>query len=397
MNETLATSKTTNPPLVNREPDVIDLLITLAKHKRSIIITPLVAATVAGAISFALPNTYKATVKLLPPQQSQSGAAALLSQLGGVAGSLAGAAGIKGTNDLYIGILKSRTIADNLVNRFGLKSIYKVDTVEGARKKLEGKTSISSSKDGLIVIDVEDAEKKRTATLANAYVDELLKITKTLAVTEAAQRRMFYEQQLEISKNNLAATEIKLKENLDSQGIASVDADSQSIVQTIGRLRAQISAKEIEVRSMQMFVTTQNPDYQKAQEELNSLKVELLKLQDGEPVGAAVAEQKKSGKGLENVKLLRDMKYHQMLYQLLAKQYEAARLDEAKDTAIVQVLDPAIEPETKIGPPRMLLILASALLGFVAAVICAVVREGLSNALRVPERAARWMRLRSYF
>jgi len=294
------------------------------------------------AVSLAMPNVYKATVKLMPPQQSQSGAAALLSQLGGVANMAAGVAGLKNPNDLYVGMLQSRTVADNLIARFKLKDVYDTDSLEKARMQLDDYTNVRAGKDGLITIEVEDKNQKLVANLANGYSEELLKLTNVLAVTEASQRRLFYEQQLKQAKDNLANAEVKLKSSLDTHGVISVDAESRAVLATAARLRAEVSAKEIELNSMRPFVTTENPDFKRTEEELKSLRAELTKLENGRK-GAANDQASENGSaGFENIKVLRDVKYYQMLYELLAKQYELARLDEAKDAATVQVLDKAV-------------------------------------------------------
>jgi len=383
-----------NPQKAEREFNILDLMIVLAKHKKLIIWLPLIAGILATAVSFALPNVYKASTKLLPPQQAQSGAAALLSQLGGAAGLAAGAVGLKNPSDVYIGMLKSRTTADRLISGFNLQSVYAEDTVEQTRGVLEGNTVIAAGKDGLITIEVEDEDRKRAAQLANGYVTELVKLTKVLAVTEASQRRLFFERQLELAKDNLASAEMKFKESLTTRGVISVDAESRAVVETIGRLRAQVSAKEIQLSSMQAFVTTNNPEYKRTQEELSSLRAELLRLENGRPGGDPAPGTNRQA-GLENIKVLRDVKYYQMLYELLAKQYEVARLDEAKDTAIIQVLDPAIEPERKSKPKRAIIIALSAVLAFFAAVAWAFISETKKKVLAAPQGAEQWAELKA--
>lgn len=386
----------TKPPAMEGF-SLVELLIVFAKYKKLIIGLPLLVSVIALVIGLLLPNVYSASTKLLPPQQAQSGAAALLSQLGGVAGAAAGVAGLKNPNDLYVGILKSRSIADNLVKRFNLAKLYDTDSLELARKKLDASTTIVAGKDGLITIDFENTDKKLVAPVANAYVDELIKLTSVLAVTEAGQRRMFFGRQLEQAKDNLASAELGLKQALDTRGVISVDSESRTIVETVGRVRAQISAKEIQLNAMSAFITVNNQEYKRVQEELNSLRAELAKLENGRP-SLDAGNLSVAGKqiGLENIKILRDVKYYQMLYELLAKQYEAARLDEAKDSAVVQVLDVAVEPERKSKPSRALLVLASAGLAFIVSLIMALMLEARARALQVPMRAEQWLRLKSH-
>lgn len=377
------------------EISLVDLLIVVAKRKKLIFGVPVIVAILSAALSFAIPKTFQASAKLLPPQQNQSSASALLSQLGGMAGVAAGAAGLKNPGDLYVGMLKSRTVADRLIAQFGLKDVYKADTMETARNRLEANTSISSGKDGLITITVEGRDQKLVAPLANAYVSELLRLTKVLAVTEASQRRMFFEHQFEQVKDNLAKAEMALKGALNTRGVVSIDGESRAIVETVGRLKAQVSAKEIQLSSMRAFVTNANPEYRRAEEELNGLRSELSKLENGRGAEVSVASESKPG-GLENIKLLRDLKYHQMLYEMLAKQYEISRLDEAKDPSIVQVLDQAIEPERKSKPSRALIVVLSTMMSFVLALLWAFFSESQRKAMQLPDEAARWSELKSY-
>jgi tyrosine-protein kinase Etk/Wzc len=377
------------------ELGLIGFLIVMAKHKKLVFGLPVGAAVLSGVLSLVLPNVYQASAKLLPPQQPQSGAAALLSQLGGLAGAAAGMSGLKNPNDLYIGMLKSRTVADHLIKSFDLKHVYDTDSLEIARKKLEGRTMIATGKDGLITIDVEDENPDRVAKLANAYVAQLTELTRVLAITEAAQRRVFFEGQLEKAKNNLANAEVALKGALDTRGVISVDADSRALLETVGRVRAQISAKEIQLNSMRAFVTESNPEYQRVESELASFRNELSKLENGRSLDSKniQSDQGKSA-GLENIKILRDVKYYQMLYELLAKQYEVARLDEAKDPSIIQVLDAAVVPEKKAKPKRSLIVLFSTLFGLLLGTGLAIAAENKRKIMASPEGSEQWRELK---
>jgi uncharacterized protein involved in exopolysaccharide biosynthesis len=384
------------PVTPQREARLIDLVIVLAKYKKQIVLVPAAVAVLSAALSFALPNVYKAGTKLLPPQQAQSTAAALLSQIGGAAGMAAGVAGLKNPNDLYIGMLKSRTIADRMIARFDLKQHYDTELQEKTRKKLDENTFITSGKDGLITIEVEDEDQKLVAKLTNAYVEELQKLTRVLAVTDASQRRMFYETQLEQSKNGLAKAEMALKAHLDTSGMVSVDTESKAVLETAAKLKAQLSAKEIQLDSMKAFVTPTHPDYRRAEEELASLRSELSKLESGrrdrtDPAPSAVSE-----RGLNNIQLLRNVKYYQMLYELLAKQYEIARLDEAKEPSVIQVLDPAVEPEKRFKPKRLLITLLSTMLAGVAVIAWVFGKEAKRRAMETADGAARWEELQSH-
>lgn len=372
---------------------LMELVIVLAKRKKQVLGLPIAATVIAAGVSLALPDMFRATTTLLPPQQPQPSAAALLSQLGGVAG-MAGVPALKNPNDLYVGMLKSRTVADKLIEQFKLKQLYETESQEKARKLLDEQTIIAPSKEGLIKIEVLVQDKQLAARLANAYVAELLNLTRSLSVTEAGQRRLFFEQQLERSKNALTTAEIALKRALDQRGVISVDAESHAVVETAARVKAQISAKEIQISSMRAFVTENNPDFKRANEELASLRAELFRLENGrsKPEGSANTTEA----GLENIKLLRDVSYHKMLFELLAKQYEAARLDEAKDPSIIQVLDRAVEPEKKFRPRRTLIVITTFVLTLICSVFLALLAEAKERALRVPGNAARYAELLSH-
>lgn len=376
----------------NNEWGFVDLLVILAKNKKIIAGATVAAAFVAAIVSMILPPSYMATATLLPPQQAQSSASLLLSQLGGLAGAAAGAAGLKNSADVYVSMLKSRTVAERLTDRFALQKHYEMTSRQKTWMRLAANSVIATGKDGLISIQVEDKDQKLVAPLANAYVDELVRLTRTLAVTEAAQRRLFFEQELERSKDKLAKAEMALKSAIDQRGVVSVDTESRALLETVARLRAEISAREIERDSMKAFVTSSHPEYRRVEESLRSLRAELSRLENGSGALAsqntpAADETKNAGTGVQNIQLLRDVKYYQMLYELLAKQYEAARLDEAKDSSVIQVLDPAIEPEGRFKPKRSMFVIVASLLAFVVASIAVLLWKTMDR-WRLSSRAS---------
>ena len=382
------------------EISLLDWLIVLAKHKRIVLGVPLIVGVVSAIVSLILPNIYTGTTKILPPQQSASAASALLNQLGGAFGGLLGGAGaslgVRNPNDLYVGMLKSRTVADNLISRFKLQEVYNEERHSDARKRLEKETTIVSGRDGIITIDVDDRDPKRAAELANGYVDELMKLTKVLAVTEASQRRFFFEQQLLQAKDNLTAAEVFARKGLQKGGIAQVDAQGRSMIEVTARLRAQISAKEVQLGAMRTFAAEGNPELQRSQQELEALRRELARVEGSSPVGKLPTGDEAGNSGLDNLGRLRDVKYYEFLYELLAKQYELAKIDEAKDATVVQVMDRAIEPDRKTKPRRTLIVLLSAFSALFASVLWAFVREGLGRVKADPRQSSRLAALRTY-
>jgi len=375
------------------EISLLDLLIVLAKHKRIVLGVPLVVAIAAAIVSLLLPNIYTGTARILPPQQSASAASALLNQLGGALGGLGGLAGgalgVRNPNDLYVGMLKSRTVADNLIAQFDLNKVYQEEFQSNTRKVLERNATIIAGKEGIIAIEVEDKDPKRAADLANTYVDELIKLTRVLAVTEASQRRLFFENQLLQAKDNLTAAEIVARLGLQKGGLAQVDAQGRSMIEVTARLRAQISAKEVQLGAMRTFAAEGNPELQRTQQELEALKRELSRIEGSSPLAAIRRRDDTGNSGLDNLGRLRDVKYFEFLYELLAKQYELAKIDEAKDATVIQVLDRAIEPDRKSKPMRSLITLLFVGLALFASILWAFFREAAARAKTDPVRASR--------
>src|SRR6266571_5476824 len=323
MNEQTGLLDTQTPEGSSAEEDeisLLDLLIVLAKHKGLVLGLPLVAAVVAAIVSLLLPNVYTGTTKILPPQQSASAASALLNQLGGALGGVLGGAGGsalgRNPNDLYVGMLKSRTVADNLISRFELGKIYDEDRLSDTRKRLEKETTIAAGRDGIIAIEVEDRDPKRAAELANAYVDELMKLTKVLAVTEASQRRLFFERQLELAKDSLARSEASTRQALQKGGLVLVEGQGRVMAETSARLRAEITVKEIQIGAMRTFASDQNPELQRTQQQLEVLRRELARIEGTSGAGSSRPEEP-NVKGIENLRLLREMRYNEVTYELL--------------------------------------------------------------------------------
>jgi len=306
------------------EISFLDLLIVLAKHKVLVLGLPAAAALISLVVSLLLPNYYTGTTKILPPQQTPS-TSAVLAQLGSLAG-LAGSAatGLKNPNDLYVGMLKSRTVADNLIQRFDLNKLYDEEYQSLTRKRLEKETTIAAGKDGIIMIQVDDRNPKRAAELANAYVDELFKLTKVLAVTEASQRRLFFERQLEQAKDNLARSEASTRLALQKGGLVLVEGQGRVMAETSARLRAEITVKEIQIGAMRMFASDQNPELQRTQQQLEVLRRELSRIEGTSGVRTTTQDDV-NAKGIDNLRLLREMKYNEVTYELLAKHGVFAR------------------------------------------------------------------------
>ena len=375
----------------------LDLLIVLVSRKKMIIGMAIGTGLVAMAISLTIQPTFTSTAKIMPPQQQQSsGMAAMLGQLGGLAGAAGSLAGLKNPNDLYVGLLESRSVSDRLIERFKLKTRYEKETMDDTRRTLNNVSNISNGKkDGLISISVEDRDPKFAAELANAYVEELARLTQTMAITESSQRRMFFEKQLKDAKEQLAKAEIAMRATQEKTGMIQLDGQVQAIIANVAQLKGSSAAKEIQLNAMRTFAAPQNPELLRSQEELRGMQAQLSKLERSQagkgdlmvPTGSIPEI------GVEYVRSLRDVKYYETVFELLAKQFELAKIDEAKDSSLIQILDTAVPAERKSKPLRGLITLmataAGGLLGIGLAFASAMYKESRRN----PESKERWEKL----
>jgi tyrosine-protein kinase Etk/Wzc len=298
------------------EINLLDLLIVLAKHKAMILKVTLGAAILAVIVTLLMPNVYTGTVRLLPPQKNESSASAFLGQLGGLAGVAGGSLGIKNQADLYIAMLESRTLMEKIVKRFDLQQVYKTKTLTDTLKVLQGQSSFSNDrKSGMITVEVSDHDPKRAADMTNAFVEELAQLMQNFALTDASQKRVFFEQQMKQAKDKLTDAEVRLDKTPNTS--------------------------------------------------------------------------------LQYMDAVRNVKYQEAVWEILAKQFEMAKLDEAKDFPLIQVLDKAIPPERKSKPKRSVIVITATLAAFLVSIFWAFIRESITRAEEQPEQAERLKTLRS--
>jgi tyrosine-protein kinase Etk/Wzc len=388
--------------LDSEEPETgigfLPILTILAIRHRLIGLFILVGLVVGVGVAFVLPNQYTATTKILPPEAGQSAAVNLPNSLNGLGmlALLGKDLPVKNPNELYVGILKSRPIADSLIHRFGLQTVYRKRDMTGTREKLADATDIVAEKNGLIRISVEDRSKKRASDLANAYVEELRNLTRGLAITEASQRRFFYEQQLGEAKEDLANAEINLKHAEEKTGIVHPDAQAKAIIDAIARARANIAAKRVEIEAMRSFATEQSPQMIIARRELAAMQSELsaLEKQSGEPGSYEVALKDVPDASVIYIRAVRELRYRETLFELLAKQFEAAKLDEARSSMLIQVVEGAVEPDRKSSPYRIVITFLFALTGCFFACCFVLFKDWFDRLQADPMRGAELARLR---
>lgn len=384
----------------DEEISLLDVVIVLTRYRRRILRAVLITTLVGLLLAFLLPVRYTGTTSILPPQQGSSAGSALLTQLG-VLNQLAGAAGssnlgLKNPNELQVALLKSRTVEDAVIARFHLAELYHKKKLSEVRDKLEKVVTIeSTTKDPLIHVSVTDRDPQRAADLANGYIEEFKKFSATLAVSEASQRRLFFETQLRDAKDNLANSEEDLKRIQMKTGLIQLDSQTRAAIGTAATLRAQVTEKEVEISALRMYAAGENPALQTAEEQLAALKAQLAKIGAGDEGAAPTLP--KSGmqqEGLEYIRRLRDVRYYETIFEMLARQLEAAKVDEARQGAMVQIVDIAIKPDHHSSPKRTLIVLGSVVFGFLIGIGWAFSSEGLRRISRNPTERPRLDMLR---
>ncbi|MGD9832003.1 MAG: GumC family protein [Piscinibacter sp.] len=317
-------------------------------------------AVLAGAAGLGMvsliPPWYTATTVILPPQQQQSAAAAAISQLGALAGLAGGLANVKSPADQYVALMQSTTVSDQLIERFKLLSVYDKEYRQDARKQLRENVRIGvGKKDGLISVSVDDRDPTRAAEIANAYVEELRQMTTGLAVSEAQQRRAFFEQQLAQTKERLSKAQSALEESGISQGTLKVEP--KSAAESYARLRAQATAAEVRLQTLRRMLAENTPEVIQQRAALSALRDQVARAERQDvPRG-----------GSEYVDRYREFKYQEALFDIFVKQYELAKVDESREGALIQVVDTAHPPEKKAGPKRGLITVLTGILALVVA------------------------------
>jgi len=380
----------------HRRGSLLTLMRVAFKWHKLVWSTAATIVLLAAAVTLLLPNRYTATVVILPPAQGGSAGAAMMAQLSSMGGmaAAAGGLGIKNPNDQQVALLKSRTVEDAMVERFHLQSLYHRKYVSTARKRWERATTIDNGlKDGLIHISVTDREPHRAAELANGWVEEYQRFTATLAITEASQRRLFYERQLSAAHSDLARAEDDMKQTEQRTGVIDVEGQDRSLIASAAILRGQLAAKQIEIRGMREFASEGNPDLQRAQQEAAGMEGQLsaMDADHDRTAGDLIAPKGTiTAAGLDYARALREVKYRETIQDLLTRQYEGARVDEARQGALVQIVDAAIVPDRPNSMYKLWILLASLLLALPLSLLTAAAAEVISILRSSRRRSDSW-------
>ena len=382
---TVASDDEDDEPLVS----LTDLLTWLGESKRLIATVTVAAALVALVVALLLTPIFTArTTMLAPGSQQQSGSASALAALGAL-GGLAGGLAPKSPDELYVALLKSDSVVRALDSRFDLKKHYDVESFEALRKTVPKYVRVASDKkSGVISVEVDDEAPKFAADLANAHREEVTKLLERLAVSEAQLRRVFFEKQLNETKEKLVKAEQTLQLVQEKSGMIVLDKQAEALIGSAAQLKV-----------LRTSATEQNPDVMRLNSELGALRAQLARMESSKEAPNGSAIDLPVGRipeaAMDYVRARRELKIQETLLESMIRQYEIAKLDEAKEGPGLQLVDLALPPDHKSKPSRALIVLASALLALLLASAFVVVRRYAAYTRELdPQSAAAWQALR---
>jgi tyrosine-protein kinase Etk/Wzc len=373
-----------NPTPENGEVHFLDYLISLAKHSRMIIFASVAVTVLVYIYLFCSPNTYKATARLLPPQQNLTLSAQLLDSLGarvspgggaglGMGGMASNLLGLKSSGDIYVAMMTSEAVFDPIIARFHLKKLYKDKYLEDARKTLSKNVRITAGKkDSILVIEVTCTTPQMAAQMANAFIEELDRLLKHLSLEEAKARMAFLEKERLQASQNLAKVEESLRHFREKNSLLQIDTQTKGTIEYIARLRAEIDTKAVSIQVLRQQATPLNYDVVRAETEIKGLKEKLLSAEsqlENCLSDFCLPAKKTPGVGLEYLRLFREAKFQEHRYELYTKLVEVARLDIVRDVAVVQVLTLSTPPERRSNKRLFPSILAGMLTFFMMIIV----------------------------
>ena len=355
-------------PTDENPAELRDLVSALAAHRWWLLLGPPVVGAIALGITYLIPPTYTASTTFLPPQQQQSAAASAIASLGPLANLAGGAGGLRTPADQYVSLMQSNLVSDRIIERFGLMKAYEKDLRVDTREKLLRNVRINvGKKDGLVTVEVDDESPQRAADMANRYVDELRDTTSKLALTEAQQRRQFFERLLQQTRDQLD----KAQQALQASGFnpGALRAEPKAAAEGYARLKAEVTSAEVRLQTLRGSLADDTPEVRQQQAALSALRAQVGRLeQSASSVGG-------SSEGPGYVGKYRDFKYQEALFELYARQFELARVDESREGALIQVIDVATPPERKSKPKRATTAIGSALAAAVLLTVVALLRQ----------------------
>ena len=365
---------------------LLQFVVPLVEHWKFWILGSIAVGLLTLGYAFMATPVFTARTTFIPPQQQQGGIAAALASLGGLAGLTGVAAAVKSPADQYVAMMQSVTAEDRLIDRFELMDVYKAKFRFEARKGLEMRTRIEvGRKDGLISIEVDDTSPRRAAAIANAYVDELRRMTSVLAIGEAQQRRLFFEKELKEARDQLSKAQLELQAS--GFDLGALRAEPKAAAENYAQLKAEVTAAEVRLQVLRGTLADSAPEVQRQQAQLGALRAQLARLE----------QSAKANAGPDYVSKYREFKYRETLFELFARQYEIARVDESREGALIQVVDAAVPPEYKSKPKRLFIAVAATLLSLLLLGMFILVRHFWRETAADPEGAEKVARLRAAF
>lgn len=366
---------------------LLDYISVMVKHRRMILGLSSAVVIMAVVISLLLPKIYSARAVIMPPktEEAMSGLAA---QLGGLRALAGGVLNISNPAQVYVDMLKSRSVTDAIIDRFNLQEVYDVELMKDARKELGGNVDVVISEADTISITVEDKQPERAADITNAYVEELDKLSQRLSISDAARQRMFMEKRLEETKQGLVKAESKLKEFQEQHKIVALDEQARVSLQGAAKIKGEIIAVETELEVLKSFVTGKSNKVLRLEQKLVELNGQLTRIESGENIDNSDHSENPKHRsnfylsfnqvpdlGLKLSRLRREVDIQETVFELLTQQHELAKIAEAKDTATIQVLDIAVVPEEESKPRRMLIVVSSGIVTLFLSMFLAIIFE----------------------
>jgi uncharacterized protein involved in exopolysaccharide biosynthesis len=374
----------TTTPAVRTDLDregsrAIDVLRFAWENRRLILRAALAGLIVSAIVAFLIPAQYESTARLMPPDQNNGFnpstiISALTSKAGDSLGALAGdMLNVKNSGAVVVGILHSRTVEDDIINKFDLRRIYWRKKYEDTREKLEKRTDISEDKkSGIITISVRDRDRQRAAAIAQVYVDEVNAKVSQLTTSSAHRERVFLEGRLQKVKEDLNTASTQLSRYASKNTTLDPAVQGKAMLEGIAQLQGNLIAAQSQLSSLEQLYTPENMRVRESRARVDELRRQLGKL-TGSNAAAAQADASASELsssdlypsvrqlpllGVGYYDLYREVKVQEAVYEALTKQYEMAKVQEAKEIPTIKVLDSPVPAERKIWPPRTLMILS---------------------------------------
>ena len=345
-----------------------------------------VALLVSTVIAFLIPKRYTTQVQIMPPDTQSTNTLALVAGLTGKGdvgglGTIAGdLLGMKSTGALFMGVLQSRTVRDHIVHRFDLKKVYGERLEEFARQDLAENTSISEDrKSGILTMNVTDRDAKRAVAIATAYVEELDALMAQLSTSSARRERVFLDQRLSSVKQDLDSAAKDFSQFATKNGTIDITEQGKAMVTAAAALEGQLIAAQSELEGLKQIYTDSNVRVRATQARIAELQHQIEKF-SGKPAPAYDPSRDSSSEtypalrqlpvlGVPYANLLRRLKIEETVYEILTKEYELAKVQEAKEIPTVKVLDSAEVPERKSSPPRLLIVFLGTIFSFALGIV----------------------------